>query len=280
MSWNALRLGLVASFMLWATSALGAGNKVTGVTIKAPDPNDVCVGDSVNYTVTWSGGDPFSSARWWYTRMNCNPPVQKDWFNGAYSSITNTEAQVADYDITVEVTFLDYPNGGTPYKSSTTVQLIVNPPDNVQLDTSCLNVPTATIAAGQQPNLNVLFKIRRGKRQVYLTAPVKEKLDRAPYGLNPPLIDWGAADFLSCTEPGVINDKKSLTVANAVLYNADPRGTVEDELDQYLRITLPTGCGDQDFDLADGDQLRPDLANRFHFRFIKWDNSSWYLSKP
>jgi len=106
------------------------------------------------------------------------------------------------------------------------------------------------------------------QRQVYVSpSSVKEKLDRAIYGKTPDF-PWNTAQFLTVSGPGELTDGKAVVVNNQQLYDDDPVGTVEDEFDQSIRITLPTGCGaDQDYD----------LSPTFHFQMLKVDNSNWHL---
>lgn len=108
--------------------------------------------------------------------------------------------------------------------------------------------------------------IKRNNRQVYVSpSAVKEKLDRTKYGKTPDF-PWGTAPFLTVSGPGEITDGKGIIVNNQAAWDADLVGAVEDEFDQSIRITLPTGCGaNQDYD----------LSPTFHFQMLKVDNGNW-----
>lgn len=155
---------VLIAFCFWATTALGAGNSVTGITITTADPNDICIGDSVTYKVNYTGGDPVQSVQWWYTCTDCTPQNQVNWGSGPYTQRSTTETMVGNFQIKATVTFQNYPTPQT-YQGTATVNVTVNPPNKVEVDPQFLNKPTPILGPGAtQPNLWVKFKIKRNSR--------------------------------------------------------------------------------------------------------------------
>lgn len=270
---NSVLVCVIIASSLMASPAR-AQSSVTSIQVEGPVEGDICIGDNVKYRAIIQGGDPVLEVSWsrWYN--GCDPPQTPVSSGGSGTStlINMTEPKVGLVNIKVVVKFRSIQNMNS-YESEKQISVPVQPPDRIELDESCLNVPRQ-LYTGQTPGnfLLVKFKVMRGDRQVYVAGPVEERLDRDPYpgGIGGwPTVDWSPGPYLT-SSTGWIQDGKAYGNFTSQAWINLPVGSRFDEFDQYLRMVLPMGCGGT---------RRYNLSPGFHFQFRKHTNSSWVMVK-
>ena len=259
-------LCLVSSASVWADSS------VTGITLsRAAD--DICIGDSLNVTAVIQGSDPVTNVKWRTKIKGCTPEVWRDWFDSGTSPVISTTLNaVCTFTIEVTVTFRRYPMGGN-YTSVKTLDVTVGAPDSLRLSNpGILGVDQDPVAANAVGNLRVSYDIMFKGRGAYVKGPVQEFITHLAPIQGPPG-EWTGPLDTFYSDPGCIIDYKGvligppLTGPNGIDFF--PAGHLFDNLDQSIRISLPVGCGGNEWF---------DLPPMFHFQMVKSDTpGKWKL---
>jgi hypothetical protein len=266
--WTGRYCTLAALLALGAGTVARADNTLTGITVTSPAPNDICIMDGVSYKITYTGGDPVQNIQWKYTCTDCTPQTPVNWFYGPYTQVNTTENKLGNFTIEAIVTFQRYPMGGT-YTQTKSVDIVVNPPDNVVLanGAAVTGVNLSPVPPGGGPNTAFKFTMRRGSRAVACGGTPCEFVDYA----DPAYVDqqWTDPVPYMTIYMDTITDWKGMLGDAA--YQANANLSIVQVIDQNLGVKLPTGCGGTS---------EIHFPQTFHFRFKKIDNNNFQILSP
>lgn len=271
----------VLGVLTLGNSAFAGRNSVTGIGIVndatgAASPN--YIGDTLLYTAQYTDGgnhDAIYSVTFTYRCTDCAATTYTI-NNSSDPTWVVLETLLGNFEVTVNVYFVDAAadvyDGGS---ASTNVSILK--PDGLKIyDRSVLNVPTScSDPVDPQPGMTVVFEVTCNGRRFYVPPGTElyEKLDRSNYGANN-FFNYGSVDwtsilpFMFIDDAGFINDGKGYS--SSVQFEQMTNNKIFDEFDQSLRLKFPTGCG-----TMENCDLGP-----IHFRCQKTGLTSWQLLNP
>ncbi len=227
-------LALVAAFLVGGNGACGQST-ATGINLSRT-ANDIYVGDDLTFTAVRTGSHPIQNVKWkyWAGDLNASPGEASGGTSLSWNGAGRLPV-VCDYAIQVEITFLNYPSGGTYISTSPKVTWTAKPPEEAFLVTQ-LPVSGPRIEPGNGPTVFLNFKIRGNGRNLYIQGTIKEKVTRVPrYGASD--TDYNEQPFLNMIGPGEFRDGKGIS-CDLASWNAIPNPSTVDSVSVSYAISM------------------------------------------